>query len=39
MVDHLTGAIASFTGGTEQSDDITLLALRYRGEAAARPSI
>jgi sigma-B regulation protein RsbU (phosphoserine phosphatase) len=39
MVDHLTGAIASFTGGAEQSDDITLLALRYRGEPAVPPAI
>lgn len=31
MVDHLAEAIASFAGGTEQSDDITVLALRYLG--------
>jgi sigma-B regulation protein RsbU (phosphoserine phosphatase) len=39
MVDHLAGAITSFAGGTEQSDDITVLALRYRGEPAAPPDI
>lgn len=31
MVDHLAEAISNFADGTEQSDDITVLALRYRG--------
>jgi len=39
MVDHLVGAITNFADGTEQSDDITILALRYRGEPAAPPAI
>ena len=39
MVDHLVEAIASFAGGTEQSDDITVLALRYRGESPEPPAI
>lgn len=39
IVDRLTDAIASFAGGTEQSDDITVLALRYRGEPIMPPAI
>ena len=39
MVDALVAAIAKFAGGTEQSDDITVLALQYRGEPSASPII
>jgi sigma-B regulation protein RsbU (phosphoserine phosphatase) len=34
MVNHLVSAITDFAGGAEQSDDMTILALRYRGEHA-----
>lgn len=31
LVDELTQGVGQFAAGTEQSDDITILALRYRG--------
>jgi serine phosphatase RsbU (regulator of sigma subunit) len=31
MVDGLRDAVRSFENGTEPSDDLTILALRYRG--------
>lgn len=39
LVERLFGAVQTFAGGAEQSDDITVLALRFRGwpGAAAAP--
>jgi phosphoserine phosphatase RsbU/P len=34
MCDHLAGDVRTFAAGAEQSDDITLLALRFRGPGA-----
>jgi sigma-B regulation protein RsbU (phosphoserine phosphatase) len=34
LVERLLGAVHHFAGGAEQSDDITVLALRYRGPPA-----
>jgi phosphoserine phosphatase RsbU/P len=39
MVQNLEKAVAKFAGEAEQSDDITILALRYRGEHGISPSI
>ena len=36
IIDTLDGSVRAFTGGAEQSDDITMLALRYRGPDAER---
>ncbi|GAB6043684.1 hypothetical protein JCM17961_43630 [Endothiovibrio diazotrophicus] len=35
LVERITGAVAAFTGEAEQSDDLTCLALRYRGGGPA----
>ena len=35
MIDSVGQGIAAFTGGAEQSDDITMLALRFLGETGA----
>ena len=37
LVEALFGAVRHFAGGEEQSDDITVLALRYRGRSQDNP--
>lgn len=39
IVENLEKAIGSFAGGAPQSDDITMLALRYKGDASDLPSV
>ena len=29
LIEHMKQAVASFVGGNEQSDDVTMLAIRY----------
>jgi serine phosphatase RsbU (regulator of sigma subunit) len=36
LVSALTRAVADFSAGARQSDDITLLALRYMGPSGVR---
>jgi sigma-B regulation protein RsbU (phosphoserine phosphatase) len=33
LVERVSGAVSAFTAGASQADDITLMALRYRGSA------
>lgn len=39
IVENLEKTIASFAGDAAQSDDITMLALRYQGDAIDLPSL
>jgi len=39
IVENLEEAIGNFAGGAQQSDDITVLALRYKGDASDLPSV
>ena len=38
LVEQLATSVSSFAGGHEQSDDITILALRYRGQNPVSPT-
>jgi sigma-B regulation protein RsbU (phosphoserine phosphatase) len=37
-VDRIVGAVRAFTRGAVQSDDITVMVIRYLGEGRATPS-